>query len=139
MKNSVLAAALVAALSVCEQAQAGDIAKGKAIFDRTCGNCHPTQIGMNKIGPSLWAVVGRPVASVPDFNYSGALIAKREDWQTWDEKRLEAYLVNPREVLHGSRAKSATVSALPPSTIPDPPSGRSLPKSAASSSKIRDL
>ena len=101
MKNSVLAAALVAALSVCGQAHAGDVAKGKAIFDHTCGNCHPTQIGMNKIGPSLWAVVGRPVASVPDFNYSGALLAKREDWQKWDETRLDAYLVNPREVLHG--------------------------------------
>ena len=101
MKNSVLAAALVAALTVCEQAQAGDVAKGKEIFDRTCGNCHPTQIGMNKIGPSLWAVVGRPVASVPDYNYSGALLAKRQDWGTWDEKRIDAYLVNPREVLHG--------------------------------------
>ena len=101
MKNSMLAAALIAALSLCGQAQADEVAKGKGIFDRTCGNCHPTQIGMNKIGPSLWAVIGRPVASVPDYNYSGALISKRQDWGTWDEKRIDAYLVNPREVLHG--------------------------------------
>jgi cytochrome c len=101
MKNSMLAAALIAALSMCGQARADEVAKGKEIFDRTCGNCHPTQIGMNKIGPSLWAIVGRPVASVPDYNYSGALISKRQDWKTWDEKRIDAYLVNPREVLHG--------------------------------------
>ena len=81
MKNTMLAAALIAALSMCGQAQADEVAKGKEIFDRTCGNCHPTQIGMNKIGPSLWAVVGRPVASVPDYNYSGALLAKRQDWK----------------------------------------------------------
>ena len=101
MKNSMLAAALVAALSMCGQAQADEVAKGKQIFDHTCANCHPTQIGLNKIGPSLWAVVGRPVASVPNFNYSGALINKRQEWGTWDEKRIDAYLVDPREVLHG--------------------------------------
>ncbi len=101
MKNSVLAAALVAAFAVSGQAQADDVAKGKGIFDHTCGNCHPTQIGMNKIGPSLWAVVNRPVASIPDFNYSAALISKRSEWGKWDEKRIDAYLVNPREVLHG--------------------------------------
>jgi cytochrome c len=101
MKNSVLAAALVAAFAMDGQAQADEVAKGKEIFDHTCSNCHSTQIGLNKIGPSLWAVVGRPVAGVPDFNYSAALIAKRDDWKTWDGKRIDAYLVNPREVLHG--------------------------------------
>jgi len=101
MKNSVLAAALVAALSLCGPAQADEVAKGKAIFDRTCGNCHTTQIGLTKIGPSLWDIVGRPVASIPDFNYSQALIAKRKEWGTWDAARIDAYLINPREVLHG--------------------------------------
>ena len=101
MRNFVLAAALLAAFAMGGQAQADEIAKGKEIFDHTCGNCHPTQIGMNKIGPSLWAVVGRPVASVPDFNYSAALTAKRDECKTWDETRLDAYLLNPREVLHG--------------------------------------
>lgn len=101
MKNSILAAALAASLAICGHAKADEAARGKEIFDRTCGNCHMTQIGLNKIGPSLWAVVGRPVASVPDFNYSQALLDKRKEWGTWDEARLNAYLVNPREVLHG--------------------------------------
>lgn len=101
MKTSILAAALGTALSICGPAQADEAARGKEIFDRTCANCHMTQIGVNKIGPSLWAIIGRPVASVPDFNYSQALIAKREEWGKWDEARIDAYLVNPREVLHG--------------------------------------
>ena len=87
MKNSMLAAALVAVFAMYGQARADDVARGKEIFDRTCSNCHSTQIGVNKIGPSLWAVIGRPVAGVPDFNYSAALIAKRDDWKTWDEKQ----------------------------------------------------
>jgi cytochrome c len=37
---------------------------------------------------------------VPDFNYSAAL--KQED-RFWDEAALDAYLVNPRGVLHGVR------------------------------------
>ena len=101
MKNSVLAAALVAGLAVCGRAQADEVAKGKVIFDQTCGNCHSAQIGVTKIGPSLWSVMGRPVASMPDFSYSQALIAKREEWGSWDAARIDAYLVNPRDVLHG--------------------------------------
>ena len=45
--------------------------------------------------------MGRPVASMPDFTYSQALTAKREEWGTWDAARIDAYLVNPRDVLHG--------------------------------------
>ncbi len=101
MKTSVLAAATVAALTITANAHAGDSKAGEAIFNRTCANCHATQIGVNKIGPSLWAIVDRPVASVPDFNYSEALRSKSKEWGKWDTKRIDAYLVNPREVLHG--------------------------------------
>ena len=48
----------------------GDPVNGKAIFQRTCANCHSTEIGVNKIGPSLWGIVDRPIAVVPDYNYS---------------------------------------------------------------------
>jgi cytochrome c len=103
MRNSIWAAALAAAFTMSVGARAGDVAAGKSIFDRTCANCHGTQIGVNKIGPSLWNVIGRPVASIPDYHYSAALLAKRDDWVVWDEKRMDAYLVSPRETLHGVR------------------------------------
>ena len=38
MKNSMLAAALVAAFAMYGQARADEVAKGKEIFDRTCSN-----------------------------------------------------------------------------------------------------
>jgi cytochrome c len=77
---------------------AGDVSRGKEIFRRTCINCHSTEIGVNKIGPSLHGVVGREVAIVPDFIYSDALKATRK---TWTEAELDAYLADPRGAMHG--------------------------------------
>lgn len=77
---------------------AGDASKGKEIFLRTCINCHSTEIGVNKIGPSLHGVVGREAAIVPDFVYSDALKATRK---TWTEAELDAYLADPRGAMHG--------------------------------------
>ena len=85
MKKSIALLAAAATIAMSGNALAeGDIAAGKAIFDRTCTNCHATQIGMNKIGPSLWNVIGRPIGSVPDFAYSDKLLSMRGEWKAWD-------------------------------------------------------
>jgi len=76
----------------------GDPAAGKAIFQRTCENCHAAAIGMNKVGPSLWNVVGRKPAAVPDFAYSDAMKANKE---VWTPTALDAYLADPRGDVHG--------------------------------------
>ena len=72
---------LAAALLLSGGAQAaGDSAGGKAIFARTCQNCHSTDIGVNKIGPSLYNIVGRQSASIPDYNYSAAMKGANRYW-----------------------------------------------------------
>ncbi len=43
--------------------------------------------------PSLKGVVGRKIASLPDFQYCTGLKAKRG---TWTESALDAFLFNPR-------------------------------------------
>jgi cytochrome c len=91
---------VVTTLSANEALAAGNVVNGKAIFQRTCQNCHSTQIGVNKIGPSLWSVVGRRSASVPDFNYSDSLKALNK---SWDDRELDSYLSNPRGTVHGVR------------------------------------
>jgi cytochrome c len=99
---AVLLAAAAAAVAISGNASAGgDPSAGKAIFERTCANCHAAQIGVNKIGPSLWDVIGRPIASVPDYNYSQKLLSVRGEWKEWTGEKLDVYLTNPREVLHG--------------------------------------
>ena len=102
LKRLMLGACYVVVLAAAGTvvANVGNPEKGKAIFQRTCANCHSTEIGVNKVGPSLWGVVGRPIASVPDFPYSEKLRQLRSEWQVWDVSALDVYLRDPRAV-HG--------------------------------------
>jgi cytochrome c len=76
----------------------GDAIAGKAVFQRTCQNCHAVEIGVNKIGPSVWNVVGRQPASVPDYAYSEGM---RTNKTPWGPSSLDAYLADPRGDVHG--------------------------------------
>jgi cytochrome c len=76
----------------------GDATAGKAVFQRTCQNCHAAEIGVNKIGPSLWNVVGRQPASVPDYSYSEGMKTNKTPWSV---SSLDAYLADPRGDVHG--------------------------------------
>ena len=78
---------------------AGEAAAGEAVFAR-CLQCHAIQPGVNRTGPSLHGVVGRPAASVGTFNYSPAMT---NSGLTWDEETLFRYLENPQEMVRGSR------------------------------------
>ncbi len=96
----MLAVAACAFSAVAARAD-GNAAHGEAIFKQTCGVCHSAEIGVNKIGPSLFGVVGRKVAVLPDYVYSERLKAMQADWGAWDDTTLDSYLTNPRQVLHG--------------------------------------
>jgi cytochrome c len=78
----------------------GDPVAGKAIFQRTCVLCHSNEIGVNKVGPSLWNVVGRQPAAVPDFVYSEGMKANKTPWTL---SALDAYLADPRGDVHGAK------------------------------------
>lgn len=94
-----LSAAL--ALSFNVRAQPADAAAGKVLFDRTCANCHSVEVGVNKVGPTLFDIVDRRVASVQGFDYSNKMRDVGKRHKTWSEHELDAYLTNPRVVLHG--------------------------------------
>jgi cytochrome c len=99
MMNRILPYAVAASFALgASAAGAGDVAAGKEIFSRTCQNCHSIEIGVNKVGPSLWDVVGRPAASVPDYQYSEAMKANKAPWTA---AALDAYLADPRADVHG--------------------------------------
>jgi cytochrome c len=88
----------LAVVSAPLAARAADVEAGKAIFNKTCNNCHSTEIGVNKIGPSLYHVIGRPSAVVQDYSYSEAMKNLHHDWSP---EALDAYLSNPRSEIHG--------------------------------------
>jgi len=91
----MLAGALVAATSA--QA-AGDAAAGKVLFTQKCGLCHSVVEGQNKIGPSLYGVVGRKAGSLDSYTYSDAM---KNANRTWDQATLDDYLTNPRQKIPG--------------------------------------
>jgi cytochrome c len=67
---------------------------------KVCLTCHNMGKGQgSKVGPDLYGVVGRPVASVAGFNYSAPLKALGGDW-TFDS--LNKWLANPRGDVPGT-------------------------------------
>jgi cytochrome c len=67
---------------------------------KQCKICHNVEEGQgSKVGPDLYDIVDRPVASVAGFSYSAALKAKRGKW-TFDE--LNKWLANPRADVPGT-------------------------------------
>ena len=80
-------------------AAAADAEAGKTAFKK-CALCHTTEAGKNKIGPSLFGIVGRKSATLEDFNYSEGM--KKFD-HTWDEETLDTYLADPRATVPGTK------------------------------------
>jgi cytochrome c len=52
--------------------------------------------GENRIGPTLFGVIGRKAGSVPGFHYTAD--HKKLDI-TWDAVNLDKYLANPRAMV----------------------------------------
>ncbi len=67
---------------------------------RQCSACHVFEEGgANRVGPHLWAVPGREVASIGGFAYSNAL---QEYGGEWSYERLDCFLENPSECVPGT-------------------------------------
>ena len=86
-------------LSPLSSYAAGDPAAGQHVFAR-CAGCHSTSPGVNKIGPSLAAVVGRKSGAVAGYNYSPAM---KSAGVTWDDAALDKFLASPAGFLHGTK------------------------------------
>ena len=104
--TSAVAAASVADVavkeepSIAELLQTADIEKGMSVF-RKCASCHTVASGdRNKIGPNLWNIVGRDVATNQTFGYSDALLAQDGGW-SFD--LLNRYLTKPRDAIPGNK------------------------------------
>ncbi|RIA55296.1 c-type cytochrome [Dichotomicrobium thermohalophilum] len=78
---------------------AADPAAGETV-SRQCTACHVFEEGgPNRVGPNLYAVPGRDVASVDGFSYSSAL---QEYGGEWTYEKLDCFLKNPSDCVPGT-------------------------------------
>ena len=77
-----------------------DAAKGENDV-KACQACHSfDKGGAAKVGPPLWGVVGRPVASVAGFAYSDALKAIGGDWSY---EKINQWITKPATMAPGTK------------------------------------
>ncbi|MFG1278352.1 c-type cytochrome [Xanthobacter autotrophicus] len=75
------------------------VEKGAAAAKK-CAACHNFQEGAGaKVGPDLYGIVGRPVASAAGFAYSAAMKAKGGDWTAL---ALNTFLTSPKAAVPGT-------------------------------------
>ncbi|WEX09384.1 c-type cytochrome [Chelativorans sp. AA-79] len=89
--------------SVLPLLASADPAAGENVFKR-CQACHTDQAdGPNKVGPNLWGVVDRPIASHEGFSYSGAMKEFSEGGQKhWTYENLDHFLLSPKGLVPGT-------------------------------------
>jgi cytochrome c len=87
-----------AAAEVTYASLTGNAANGEKLFT-VCKTCHVAEKGVNRVGPSLWGVVGRKAGSIEGFKYSPA---NKNSGIIWTEDNLFAYLAAPQKFLPGT-------------------------------------
>lgn len=80
-----------------------DLAAGERSLAK-CKACHTFDEGDTRKtpGPNLWGVVGGPVAHLPGFAYSAAMMAKHDEGVTWTFENLDQFLLAPRTFIPGT-------------------------------------
>ncbi|MEJ6781845.1 c-type cytochrome [Aminobacter sp. Piv2-1] len=96
-------AAAPAAVPIAQLLAAANAEAGAAVFKK-CAACHSIEKGgPNKVGPDLWGVVNRPIASHEGFAYSGGMKEFSQGSSVvWDFEHLNNFLTSPKAYVKGT-------------------------------------
>src|SRR5215813_8283818 len=103
---TALAIAAAGSLLIAVPANAQNVEAGQKAFKQQCGLCHDIAPGKNRVGPTLFGVVGRKSGSVDGFHYSDG---NKNSGVTWDQATLDKYLADPRGAVPGTTMTYAGV------------------------------
>jgi len=93
-------AATPAPVKVAQAAPAISVEAGEKVF-RKCKACHTIdEGGVKKVGPNLWGIVGRDVATFEGFKYSDGM--KALSGKSWDAAMLDEFLTKPKAYVKGT-------------------------------------
>lgn len=95
MGRPLLAAALTALLAPLA-AHAEDL---EISFNDHCRECHSFLKDDNRLGPSLYGVVGRKAGTEPGYAYTQSM---KDSGVTWDEATLDKWIADPGAVVPGN-------------------------------------
>jgi cytochrome c len=89
------------AVPIATLLQTADPARGQAAA-KPCLACHTFEKGgQNKVGPNLWDIVNRQIASHEGFAYSDELKAK--SGEQWAFEALNSFIHNPKAFAPGTK------------------------------------
>jgi cytochrome c len=94
IRRLAVCAALAALLGPLQAAAADDDLE--ITFNDHCRECHSFLKDDNRLGPSLYGVIGRKAGSLGGFAYSESL---KDSGVTWDEPTLDKWIANPGAVI----------------------------------------
>ena len=78
----------------------GDLDHGKNVWKK-CSACHSIKKGgKNKIGPALYSVLGRNIATLGGYKYSKAFVAYGK---TWTLEEMNGFLKKPQAYIKGTK------------------------------------
>jgi cytochrome c len=80
-----------------------DAGAGETVFKK-CASCHTSEKGgPNKVGPGLWDIVNRPIASHEGFSYSAGMTTFSEGHKVvWDYDHLSFFIEAPKKHVPGT-------------------------------------
>ena len=98
-----LAAAAALAGAACGTPSASR-PQGERVYRQNCYACHAVEAGgTTPAGPTLHAIVGRPIAADPDFRYSPALQRLARQHERWTPELLDQFIADPEGVAPGTQ------------------------------------
>ncbi len=78
------------------------VSSGQLAFNNACRTCHSIRKGNNRLGPTLYNILGRKAGFLPDYGYSSAM--RSADF-IWDKATLDRFIANPDAIVPGNYMK----------------------------------